>query len=366
MGVIARRENGYTKDQDVSPVKRDNTFNVVTAAKPSQTNSAPIDEDGTDFSYFAPLSFGSEGTLMYMLIDTGAANTWVMGSDCTSEACGKHNTFGETDSATFKSTGKTFDLAYGTGSVSGATVNDTVQIAGMTIPLSFGAATTTSDDFLDYPMDGILGLGRSASNTMQFPTAMQAMMNTEKLPANIFGVNLQRDSDGSMDGELNFGAPDTSKYTGDLSYTDTVPDGKMWEIPVDDAGFNGKLCKFTGKRAVIDTGTTFMLLPPDDSKQLHAQIPQSRQDGEVFKIPCSTKQPVQVVISGVSYNITPADYIGKPVKGGDLCESNIIGRQAFGPDEWLLGDVFLKNVYTVFDFDKDRIGKLQQLKVDLL
>lgn len=350
--------NAIDRTEVGSPVKRDNGFSIVTAAKPAQTNSAPIYEDGTDFSYFTPVSFGSRNTLMYMLVDTGAANTWVMGSSCSTEACKKHNTFGEQDSITFKPTGDVFNLTYGTGSVSGATVNDTVNIAGMSIPLSFGAASTTSNDFLDYPMDGILGLGRSASNTMQFPTVMEAIMGSKELPANLFGVNLQRNSDGSTDGELSFGAPDKTKYHGDLSFTDTVSDGKLWEIPLDDAGFEGKFCKFTGKSAVVDTGTTFMLLPPDDSKQLHSQIPQSQQEGAIFKIPCSTEQPVQIIISGVSYNITPKDYIGNPINGGSLCESNIIGKQAFGPDKWLLGDVFLKNVYTVFDFDKNRIGRL--------
>ena len=347
----------HAETEVASPIKRNNGFNIVTAAKPIQTNSAPIDEDGTDFSYFAPISFGSRETLMYMLVDTGAANTWVMGSSCNTEACKNHNTFGEQDSTTFKTTGDTFNLTYGTGSVSGATVNDTVQIAGMSIPLSFGAASTTSNDFLDYPMDGILGLGRSASNTMQFPTVMEAITGSQKLPANLFGVNLQHNSDGSTDGELSFGAPDNTKYHGDLSFTDTVSDGKLWEIPVDDAGFDSNLCKFTGKSAVIDTGTTFMLLPPDDSKQLHSQIPQSQQQGEIYNIPCSTERPVQIVISGVSYNITPQDYIGNPVKGGNLCESKIIGKQAFSVNQWLLGDVFLKNVYTVFDFDKNRIGR---------
>ena len=297
---------------------------------------------------------------MYMLIDTGAANTWVMGSNCSSAACQKHNLFGQDDSDSFATTGDTFNLTYGTGSVSGSTVNDMVEIAGMSVPLSFGAASKTSDDFLEYPMDGILGLGRAASNTMRFPTVMDAIEATGALPANLFGITLQRDSDGSTNGELNFGAPDTSQYTGDLSFSDTVSNGKMWEIPVDDAAFNGKKCGFTGKSAVIDTGTTFVLLPPADSKLLHSRIPLAVQDGDMFHLPCSTKEPVQFIISGVSYNITPKDYIGKPVKGGSLCESNIIGKRAFGSEQWLLGDVFLKNVYTVFDFDRNRIGTLKQ------
>lgn len=66
---------------------------------------------------------------MYMLIDTGAANTWVMGANCTSDACERHNTLGEQDSKTLEATGSTFNLTYGTGSISGVTVNDTVEIA---------------------------------------------------------------------------------------------------------------------------------------------------------------------------------------------------------------------------------------------
>lgn len=133
----------------------------------------------------------------------GAANTWVMGSDCSTQACRKHSSFGEKDSTAFKTTGDTFNLSYGTGSVSGATVNDTVQIAGGGVPSSFGAASTISEDFLAYLMDGILDLCRSASNTMQLPTVKETIMGSVKLPANLFGFNLQRNSDGSTDGELN-------------------------------------------------------------------------------------------------------------------------------------------------------------------
>lgn len=227
----------------------------------------------------------------------------------------------------------------------------------MSVPLSFGAASITSADFLTYPMDGILGLGRSASNTMEYPTAMEAIQATGSLDHNMFGVHLQRNSDGSTDGELTFGAPDSSKYAGELSYTDTDPEGGMWEIPLDDASFDSKPYKFGGKSAILDTGTSLILIPPDDAQRLHAQIPKSEQDGETFNIPCSTNIPLQIIISNTTYNISTDDYVGKPVKGPNLCASKIIGRQAFGPDQWLLGDVFLKNVYTVFDFDKNRIGK---------
>lgn len=315
-----------------------------------------IDEDGTDFSYFSPVEFGSSGKSMYMLIDTGAANTWVVGSDCTTKACASHNSFGTADSTSLQNTNSKFNLTYGTGTFSGMIVNDTVKMAGISIPLSFGSASTTSDDFSTYPMDGILGLGRSVTNVMNYPTVMDAIKNAKVFPTNILGISLERNSDKSTNGEINFGAPDAAKYTGALSFTNLVSGAQLWEIPIDDAAVNGVSCNFSGKSAIVDTGTSFMLLPPLDAASLHAQIPQSVQDGEDFNVPCSSAIPVQVTISSVTYNVSSKDYIGNPVKGGPLCSSNIIGREIFGTNRWLLGDVFLKNVYTVFDFDKDRIG----------
>ena len=362
-----------------TPVKRTNTYEIDTATQPTQTHSMAIDEDALDLSYFSAVKIGSSGKIMYMLIDTGklladasrkndlnnynselgAANTWIMGSNCTTKACASHNTFGNADSSTFRATQTPFNLTYGTGSVSGVIVNDTMQVAGITILLSFGLASNTSSDFSAYPMDGILGLGRPQSNDMDVPTVMEAVESAKVLQANLFGVNLQRNSDGNANGELNFGAPDTKRFIGNLSYSDTVSDGPLWEIAIEDIGVNGVSCNFTGKSAIVDTGTSFVLMPPADAQLLHAQIPQSQQDGDVFNVPCTSTLPIHITVMGVSYNISSKDYLGSRVGNGDLCSSNIIGRQTFGPNQWLLGDVFLKNVYTVFDFDNSRLGKLE-------
>ena len=290
-------------------------------------------------------------------MDTGATNTWVMGSDCTSVACTTHNTFGTDDSETLKVTQKPFNLTYGTGSVNGVIVNDTISFAGKSISMSFGSASSTSDDFNNYPMDGILGLGRTGANQMGVPTFLETVEKANLFSANLFGVNLNREADGNADGEINFGSPDTTKYVGDLTYI-AVSNDHFWQIPVDDVIVNGVHCGVNGNTAIIDTGTTYMLLPPEDAKQIHAQIPGSKLTGELYNLPCTTTDSVQMVFSGVPYDISPKDYVGRSVKGTDLCVSNIISSQASGANEWLVGDTFLKNVYSVFDLDKGRIGKL--------
>ena len=114
-----------------------------------------VDEDSKGYSYFSDLNFGSSGESMYMLIDTGAANTWIMGSDCTTPACLAHNTFIDANSDTLQITKNVFNLTYGIGSVNGVVVSDTVGLAGFNLPLSFGSASNTLSDFLTYPMDGV-------------------------------------------------------------------------------------------------------------------------------------------------------------------------------------------------------------------
>ncbi len=346
------RRVAATKPKSID--KRDYSFSMVTSAPPKQSDSMPIHQDGTDYSYFSPVAFGSTGKIMYLLVDTGSANTWVMGSSCKSKACGVHHTFGREDSTTLQTMGARFEFSYGTGSVSGEIVNDTVVMGGLSSVASFGLANVVSDDFLEFPIDGILALSRPELGLQGYPVIMETVMKSNTLDANIIGINLHRASDGAADGELNFGSPDTTKYSGDLSYVNTVSRSEAWEIAIDDTMVNGVACNFTGKTARIDTGTTFLLFPIEDAQRLHSLIPRSRQVEDEFQLPCSSEAALQIQISGVAYSVSAEDYVGKPIAGGDFCSSNIVGRQE--SSVWILGDVFLKNVYTVFDFDRDRIG----------
>jgi cathepsin D len=146
---------------------------------------------------------------------------------------------------------------------------------------------------------------------------------------------------------------DSSKFNGKLAYTKVINDAS-WELAADDAGVDGKGVGFTGKSAIIDTGTSYILMPPSDAAALHALIAGSSQNGETFTVPCSSASNVYFTFSGVQYTVSPKDYVG--ARSGSGCQSKIIGHQAFGVNEWILGDVFLKNVYTVLDFDNNRIG----------
>ncbi|KAI1132155.1 aspartic peptidase domain-containing protein [Nemania abortiva] len=323
-------------------------YKIVKAQDSTFKNSAGIDQDGADYSYFAEVELGSEGKQLYMLLDTGASTTWVMGSTCTSKSCLMHNTFGPDDSKTYNDTGETYSVEYGTGSVRGHVVEDTLSLAGLSVTLPFGVANTTSDQFTQFPFDGILGLATSSD------TWLSAVKDAKLIDSNMFGISLSRSSDGTNDGEIVFGALDPSKYTGNITYS-SVKSNSAWTIPMDNITISGESTGITGRSAYIDTGTSFVFGPPDDVKAMYKQIPgSSSTDGTSYTIPCDTDSQVAFTFSGTSWNVSSKDFVSAPDSDG-ACTGNIYGVE-YVPGGWLLGDVFLKNVYSVFDVDNGRIG----------
>ncbi|KAL1872235.1 hypothetical protein Plec18167_006838 [Paecilomyces lecythidis] len=338
-------------------LRRDNHYPVVKGKTPTMSHSVAIDDDGHDYSYFSVVNFGSQGKEMWMLLDTGGLNTWVMGTDCTSKACAQHNTFGPSDSSSLDITSNSWNVGYGSGKVNGVLASDKVSFAGFDFTMTFGWAKETSDDFLQYPFDGILGLGRSDDSQIGTKSFMDAVSDAKLLKSNIVAFSLQRASDGAKDGEISFGDVDQNKFSGDITYTNTTGDSSFWQIPLDDASVDGKGLGLNGRSAIIDSGTSYILIPPDDASALHALIPGSSPSGENFVIPCSSNNSVAITFSGATYAISPKDYVGSPTDNtGKSCMSNIIGHTTFGDTTWLVGDVFMKNVYSVFDYDGNRVG----------
>ncbi|KAH8821183.1 aspartic peptidase domain-containing protein [Xylogone sp. PMI_703] len=357
MNRPTRTQVDAPEERDMS--KRANTYSIQTAATPSQTHSAGINQDGTDYSYFAQVLIGSKSTPMYMLLDTGASSTWVMGDACTSEPCTKHNTFGPAESTTYNVTGDTFSITYGSGTVAGDVATDSLSIAGLNVSMPFGIANTTSDDFNSFPMDGILGLAQTKGST---PNFLETLTAAKLLQSNIFGISINRASDGPNNGEINFGAVDSSRFQGSIGYIPVADssDGE-WAIPLDSAGFGDKQADIGDQLAYIDTGTSYIFAPPEDAIAFHAVVPGSQSsDNVTFLVPCKTTTPATVTFGGVSYDIDPIDWVGFKSKDPSMCTSNIYGHSVVADGGWLLGDTFLKNVYAVFDVDENRIGFAQK------
>lgn len=295
---------------------------------------------------------------MYMLLDTGASNTWVMGKDCTNDACQNHNTFDGSKSTTFTLHSNGFSLFYGSGDVAGTWASDTISIADLKLKMDFGIANSTSPEFLNFPFDGILGLATAPND---YPSFMVALQSSKLLKSNIFGMNLNRGADGTNDGEMNFGALDSSKFTGDIGYSDLSRSDGTWAIECDSISVGGKDSGIPARNASIDTGTSYMFMSSDDAKTFHSSIKGATlsSDGVYWQIPCSGQSDIQLTFNGNTYEIPTIDWVGDPTGTANLCVSNIYPGTPV--DGFLLGDTFLKNVYSVYDYDKKRIGMLHTL-----
>lgn len=327
--------------------ERENKYNVIKAQDTVIENSAGVNQDGKDYSYFAEVELGSDKKPLYMLLDTGASTAWVFGSNCASTACTTHNTFGPDDSKSYNDTGRDFAVMYGTGSVEGHFVEDDFTLAGLSVKLPFGVVNEASDQFTMFPFDGILGLVTSEN------TFLAAVRDAKLIEHNMFGISLSRSADGTNDGEIVFGGTNPEKYEGDFTYS--AVDGSNWIIPLDDVKVGGKSAGIKNRIAYIDTGTSFAFGPPDDVKAMYQLIPDSStKDGKTWNIPCDSDSTVAFAFSGKSWAISSKDFVSPPNKEGS-CTGNIHGIE-YVTGGWLLGDVFLKNVYTVFDADKMQIG----------
>ncbi|TGO28179.1 hypothetical protein BPAE_0031g00450 [Botrytis paeoniae] len=350
---VEERESNLVKYDDTS-------LSIQTAATPSQTNSAGILQTGTDFSYFAQVELGSKNDPLLMLLDTGAGTSWVMGPDCTSSACKTRASFGAADSSTYKAVNMDLDIAYGSGHVTGTYATDTINFAGMSLPLTLGIANKTSDQFNSFPFSGILGLSQQ---TGPVPNFLQTVVSSKSLKVNVFGMDLNRASDGTNTGEISFGAPDTSRYSGDLSYTGVAKNGpNHWALPLNNVGVGNTQLSTTGRLGYLDSGTSYIFGQPTDVIAFHALVPDAvTTDNNTWTVPCSTTTSISFTFSGVTYNVSSVDWVGPSVDG--VCTSNVYAVAVVDTNSWLIGDTFFKNVYALFDVDQDRVGLAQKKAV---
>jgi hypothetical protein len=106
-----QRGSPVKKENDHGLVaKRTNTYTIMPAATPTQASSAGIDQDGTDYSYFAQVQLGSSNAPIYMLLDTGADSSWVMGNTCNAGPCLVHDLYNPTTSITYSALGQSFSV----------------------------------------------------------------------------------------------------------------------------------------------------------------------------------------------------------------------------------------------------------------
>jgi len=342
------------------------TVRVEYSAEGQPTNI--VINDYQDAQYYGSIQIGTPAQTLEVIYDTGSSNLW--GSNIKPGLISSHSYYNHAKSSTYKANGTTFNIAYGSGPVSGFYSSDLVRVGSdALLDYTFAEVNNTKGLGPGYAIgkfDGICGLGLSGISVDGVPTPLQSLVSSGSLSENIFAFYLGTGGGG----ELVIGGVDSAHYTGEFSYLpvqNMVP-GRMgyWEVKMDAWTIGGIAIGYTDK-AVMDSGTSLLAVPSDAIKVLAKAVGAK----EVLPIPpfnkeylidCNTPGPdLDFVLGGKTYTLTKADYV---VPDQDQCLFGAMGIDIPAPAGPLviLGDVFMRAHYVSFDFGKNQVGLAQIVK----
>src|ERR1700722_9047186 len=114
--------------------------------------------------------------------------------------------------------------------------------------------------------------------------------------------------------------------------------------------------------ASIDTGTNLVGGPANDIAKIYAQVPGSKMGtGGNWMIPCGTEVTVSMSFGGPQWQMSAGDF-NTGIEGNEsMCVGAFFSmpESSVGPPYWVVGDSFLKNVYSVFRFKPPAVGFAQ-------
>ncbi|KAF9652233.1 Asp-domain-containing protein [Thelephora ganbajun] len=308
--------------------------------------------------YFAEISLGTPPQSFKVILDTGSSNLWIPSSKCTSIACFLHAKYDSSASSTHKDNGTGIEIHYGSGSMEGFVSNDVFSMGDLTVRgMDFAEATKEPGlAFAFGKFDGILGLAYDTIAVSHVVPPFYYLVNKGLLDEPVFAFRLgTSEEDG---GEATFGGIDSSAYKGKLTYA-PVRRKAYWEVELNKIAFGGDELELENAGAAIDTGTSLIALPTDIAEMLNTQIGAKKSWNGQYTVDCSTipKLPdLTLFLGGKPYALKASDYILN-VQGS--CLSAFTPMDINLPDGstiWIVGDVFLRRYYTVYDLGRNAVG----------
>uniref|UniRef100_A0A8C3P942 Peptidase A1 domain-containing protein n=1 Tax=Chrysemys picta bellii TaxID=8478 RepID=A0A8C3P942_CHRPI len=267
------------------------------------------------------------------------------------QADSNHNRFNPSDSSTYQATSENVSIQYGTGSMTGILGYDTVQVGGIVDTNQiFGLSETEPGSFLYYsPFDGILGLAFPSIASSGATPVFDNMMNEGLVSQDLFSVYLS--SDDQSGSFVMFGGIDSSYYSGNLNWIPLSAE-TYWQITMDSITMNGETIACSGGcQAIIDTGTSLLAGPSTGISNIESYIGAS--DGTV-RISCSAMSSLPNIvfnINGIEFPVPASAYITDLVYG-----CRYIDVPTSSGELWILGDIFIRQYYVVFDRSNNQVG----------
>ncbi|KAF9103855.1 hypothetical protein BGX27_010336 [Mortierella sp. AM989] len=337
-------------------------LNLVKRGDTNGTGRVSLIDFSPDSQYYGAAQVGTPGQTILFDFDTGSSDIWFPSILCKSIECRRHNRFSPKKSSTFKNDGRKWNMMYGDGSMAtGILASDIVNVGGIKVRQTVGLSTGEGGQFVKAPEDGIFGLGFGSLESVKgVKTFMDNAIASKTLAMPVFSVFLPSiRRNGGKGGNFLFGGIDHSQYTGNLTYVPVTKKG-YWQINISDVKVQGKSINMSSE-GIVDTGSSLVIVSRDAAAAFHKNI-KGAIDSLVhggWTVPCSlakSQESMSFALGDKDFFVPLADIAWSPVKkGSSICFSGI--QASGGDDLWILGDVFIKNNYCVFDYsDKPSIG----------
>uniref|UniRef100_A0A3Q0R5Q3 pepsin A n=1 Tax=Amphilophus citrinellus TaxID=61819 RepID=A0A3Q0R5Q3_AMPCI len=317
-----------------------------TSGTESMTNDA-------DLSYYGVVSIGNPPQSFSVIFDTGSSNLWVPSVYCSSQACENHRRFNPAQSSTFKWGDQTLSIQYGTGSMTGYLGSDTVMVGGISVANQVFGLSETEASFMAYMQaDGILGLAFQSIASDNVVPVFNNMINQGLVSEPLFSVYLS--GDGAQGSEVVFGGTDPSHYTGSIAWI-PLSSATYWQINMDSVTVNGQTVACSGGcQAIIDTGTSVIVGPTSDINNLNSWVGASTDQYGDAIVNCQNIQSmpdVTFTLNGNAFTVPASAYVSQSSSG---CLTGF--GQGGSTQLWILGDVFIREYYAIFNAQSQYIG----------
>ncbi|KAF8509471.1 acid protease [Hysterangium stoloniferum] len=312
--------------------------------------SEPLTDENQDQEWAGTIGIGTPKQNFLVDFDTGSSDLWVASSSCTAPVCDTKTKYASSSSSTSAKKSGTFTIQYGDGSEVTVTVAG-VKATGQT----FSPITSLSNSFRDDPIDGILGLAFPVMSNLNADPFFVSAFKQGVVPDNEFSFKLA-----SSDSSLYLGGRDSSLFTGSPEFH-TISSAKgFWQIG-NAAAFVGSKSVVSNFETIIDSGTTIMVGPPDAVRSFYSAVSGSKlfdSGNGFYSFPCSSVPSVSFSWGGKKWQISAENFnLGTTADGSLDCVGALAGQDLrLGNNVWLLGDSFMKNVYSIFSFGQNAVG----------
>jgi saccharopepsin len=309
--------------------------------------------------YFADITLGTPPQTFSVVLDTGSSNLWVPSTRCNSIACFLHRRYDSDKSKTYKKNGTNFEIHYGSGSLEGIISNDVLSIGDVRIDdQDFGESVKEPGlAFAFGKFDGILGLGYDTIAVKHVVPPFYHMVNRQLIDEPVFAFYLNDANAGAQQAEAVFGGIDNNHFTGGIHYA-PVRRKAYWEVLLENLKFGNETVDIEPVGAAIDTGTSLIVIPTVLADLINKEIGAKKNYAGQYILECDTVSelpPFCLVFNGKEFCLEGHDYV---LEVQNQCVSGFAGLDIPAPAGplWIVGDVFLRKYYTIYDMGRNRVG----------